>query len=194
MMEQQNITGILLAGGKSSRMGTDKGFLNLHGSTFAERIIKTMKPFVGEIIIVSNNSNYDAFKHKRVEDSIENSGPLAGLYTGLSHSETPYNLVLSCDIPYIHGNVLSQLIEGFDDTLDAIQIESEGKTMPLVAIYKKQCLHRCLELLLNGERRLQVAVEGFKTKTIPLDPSLEKYVKNINTMEEFKAIENGVAH
>jgi len=153
-----------------------------------------MKPFVGEIIIVSNNSNYDAFNYKRVEDIIENSGPLAGLYTGLYHSETKYNLVLSCDIPYIHGNVLSQLIERFDDTLEAIQIESEGKTMPLVAIYKKQCLHQCLDLLQHGERRLQVAVEGFKTKTIPLDPSLDHYVKNINTMEEFKTMKNGVAH
>lgn len=194
MMERQHITGIILAGGQSSRMGTDKGFLKLYGSTFAERIIKTMKPFVNDILIVSNNSNYDAFKHKRVEDSIENSGPLAGLYTGLYHSETPYNLVLSCDIPYIHGNVLNQLIEGVDETLEVIQIESEGKSMPLVAIYKKQCVHRCLELLQHGERRLQVAVEGFKTKTIPLDPSLGHFVKNINTLEEFKAIENGVAH
>ena len=194
MIEQDNITGILLAGGQSSRMGSDKGFLNLKGSTFAERIIKTMKPFVGDIIIVSNNPDYDVFNYKRVEDIIENSGPLAGLYTGLYHSETKYNLVLSCDVPYINGNVLNQLIEGVDDTLEVIQIESKGQTMPLVAIYKKQCLHRCLDLLQHGERRLQVAVEGFKTKTILLDPGLEKYVKNINTLEQFKAMENGVAH
>jgi molybdopterin-guanine dinucleotide biosynthesis protein A len=153
-----------------------------------------MKPFVNDILIVSNNSDYDQFKHKRVEDSIENSGPLAGLYTGLYHSETQYNLVLSCDVPYINGKVLSQIIEGYDETFDAIQIESEGKTMPLVAIYKKQCLHRCLELLEHGERRLQVAVEGFNTKTITLDSSLEKYVKNINTLEQFKSMENGVAY
>jgi molybdopterin-guanine dinucleotide biosynthesis protein A len=194
MIERQNITGILLAGGKSTRMGTDKGFLKLQGITFVERIIKSMKPFVNDIIIVSNNSDYDQFKHKRVEDSIENSGPLAGLYTGLYHSETQYNLVLSCDVPYINGKVLSQIIEGYDETFDAIQIESEGKTMPLVAIYKKQCLHRCLELLEHGERRLQVAVEGFNTKTITLDSSLEKYVKNINTLEQFKSMENGVAY
>jgi molybdopterin-guanine dinucleotide biosynthesis protein A len=194
MIERQNITGILLAGGKSIRMGTDKGFLKFQGITFVERIIKSMKPFVNDILIVSNNSDYDQFKHKRVEDSIENSGPLAGLYTGLYHSETQYNLVLSCDVPYINGKVLSQIIEGYDETFDAIQIESEGKTMPLVAIYKKQCLHRCLELLQNSERRLQVAVEGFNTKTITLNTSLKKYVKNINTLEQFKSMENGVAH
>jgi molybdopterin-guanine dinucleotide biosynthesis protein A len=194
MIERQNITGILLAGGKSIRMGTDKGFLKFQGITFVERIIKSMKPFVNDILIVSNNSDYDQFKHKRVEDSIENSGPLAGLYTGLYHSETQYNLVLSCDVPYINGKVLSQIIEGYDETFDAIQIESEGKTMPLVAIYKKQCLHRCLELLEHGERRLQVAVEGFNTKTITLDSSLEKYVKNINKLEQFKSMENGVAY
>ena len=194
MIERDNITGIILAGGKSSRMGTDKGFLKFQGSTFLERIINSMKPLVNDIIIVSNNSDYNEFKYKRVEDIIESSGPLAGLYTGLYHSETKYNLVLSCDVPYINGKVLIQLIQEFDENTDVIQIESEGKTMPLVAIYKKQCLHRCLELLQNGERRLQVAVEGFKTKTISLDTGLEKYVKNINTMEQFKSMENGVAY
>jgi len=194
MIERQNITGILLAGGQSTRMGTDKGFLEFQGITFVERIINSLKPYVNDVIIVSNNSNYDAFKYKRVEDIVENSGPLAGLYTGLYYSYTPYNLVLSSDVPYINGKVLNLLIEGFDETLDAIQIESEGKTMPLVAIYKKDCLDRCMELLQNGERRLQVAVEGFKTKTILLDSSLEKYVKNINTMEQFKLMENGVAN
>jgi molybdopterin-guanine dinucleotide biosynthesis protein A len=194
MIERENITGILLAGGKSSRMGSDKGFLKFQGSTFAERIIKVLKPLVNDIIIVSNNSDYDTFGHRRVEDIIKDSGPLAGLYTGLYHSKTQYNLVLSCDVPLLNSKVLNILLEGIDDVSEVIQLKSKDSTLPLIAIYKKQCLHRCLELLQNGERRLQVAVEGFKTKTISLDTGLEKYVKNINTMEQFKSMENGVAY
>jgi molybdopterin-guanine dinucleotide biosynthesis protein A len=194
MIERDNITGIILAGGKSSRMGTDKGFLKFQGSTFLERIINSMKPLVNDIIIVSNNSDYNEFKYKRVEDIIESSGPLAGLYTGLYHSKTQYNLVLSCDVPLLNSKVLNILLEGIDDVSEVIQLKSKDSTLPLIAIYQKHCLHRCLELLQNGERRLQVAVEGFTTKTILLDTSLEKYVKNINTMEQFKSMENGVAY
>ena len=194
MIERNNITGIIVAGGKSSRMGTDKGFLKINGKTFMERIIKVLKPLVNDIIIVSNNSDYDTFGHRRVEDIIGNSGPLAGLYTGLCHSETEYNLVLSCDVPLLNSKVLNILLEGIDDVSEVIQLKSKDSTLPLIAIYQKHCLHRCLELLQNGERRLQVAVEGFTTKTILLDTSLEKYVKNINTMEQFKSMENGVAY
>ena len=61
---------------------------------------------VDDIVIVSNNSKYDQFGYLRIEDDIKDSGPLAGLYSGLKHSETVYNLVLSCDIPMIKTQIL----------------------------------------------------------------------------------------
>ncbi|MFC4722056.1 molybdenum cofactor guanylyltransferase [Geojedonia litorea] len=192
MIERNNITGLILAGGKSSRMGTDKGFLKLEGITFMERIIETIRPYVNEIIIVSHNSDYDQFGFKRIEDSIKDAGPLAGLYTGLHHSETEYNLVLSCDVPLVNSAILDKLFEGIDTTSEVIQLESDGKTMPLIAIYKKKCQHRCLEMLQSGERRLQVAVKQFKTKTRTIDSELNPFVKNINTLEQFKALEHEI--
>ncbi|TVZ59512.1 molybdopterin-guanine dinucleotide biosynthesis protein A [Flavobacteriaceae bacterium MAR_2010_105] len=194
MIDRNDITGIVLAGGKSSRMGTDKGFLKLDNITFMERIIETLKPFVNEIMVVSNNDKYEQFGHKRLDDFITDAGPLAGLYTGLYHSKTEYNLVLSCDVPLVNSKILNVLFEDIDTTSEVIQLESEGKTMPLIAIYKKQCLQRCLDLLQNGERRLQVAVEQFKTKTISIDSELNQYVQNINTLEQFKALEHAIEH
>lgn len=194
MINRNNITGIILAGGKSSRMGTDKGLIKLDGATFIERIINTMKPFVKEIIIVSNNSDYDQFGFKRVEDMIKNSGPLAGLHTGLYYSESEYNMVLSCDVPMINSKVLNYLIEGIDETSDVFQLKSQDRTIPLVAIYKKQCLNRCTNLLKTGELRLRVFVEQLNTKTIVLDATMDNYVKNINTKEELKQLEYAVEH
>ena len=95
MKKKSTITGIILAGGKSSRMGEDKGFLKLNGKTFMSSIIAALNPIVGEIIIVSNNSEYDVFNLKRVADSMEDSGPLAGLYSGLLHSELKTILFLA---------------------------------------------------------------------------------------------------
>jgi len=194
MIYTKNITGIILAGGKSSRMGTDKGFIDLNGKPFITHIIEAMKPLVSDIIIVSNNSEYDQFGYIRIEDSIKESGPLAGLYTGLCYSEAEYNLVLSCDIPLINSKVINKLIDGIDETKDVIQLKSQNKTMPLMALYKKHCLHKCKALLDKDEKRLRIAVEQLQTKTITIDTELDQFVKNINTIEQLNEIQNAVEH
>lgn len=190
----KNVTGIILAGGQSSRMGSDKGLLSLNGALFVEHVIEALKPLVKDIIIVSNNSDYDKFGYKRVSDIVKDSGPLAGLYTGLYYSETQNNLVLSCDVPLIKTFVLEQLLNPNHNDYEVVQLQSKNKTMPLIAAYKKECLHKCLELLDNGERRLRIAVEQFLTKTITIDSSLEPYIENINTVNQFKTIMNDVEY
>ena len=134
MTPKQNITGIILAGGQSSRMGTDKGFISLNGVLFTEHIINAMKPLVNTIIIVSDSSKYDRFGYQRIPDLIENSGPLAGLYTGLSNSATELNLVLSCDIPLINRDILELLVKNNEEEFQVIQLESKQKTMPLISL------------------------------------------------------------
>lgn len=188
MKQSKKITAIILAGGKSSRMGKDKGSLILNGSSFLHRIIEIVKPITNNIIIVSNSPDHDVKGYKRVNDLIENSGPLAGLYSGLFHSTTPFNIVLSCDIPFLRTSILELLINQIDDDTDVVQIESHSKTMPLIAIYKKECMNLCLKLLNTGERRLRVAVKQFKTKNIPLDPSFDRYISNVNTIQELNKL------
>ena len=193
-MDRKKITGIVLAGGKSSRMGKDKGFLEFNGKTFMSLIVEALEPIVGTIIIVSNNSDYDVFNLKRVDDIMKDSGPLAGLYTGLFHSETENNIVLSCDVPLINTEVLMELINEFNTETEAIQIESKGKTMPLVAMYKKQCMHPLLKQLQQGERRLTVAIKQLKLKSLKLKPELEQYVRNVNTLNELKDLRHEFEH
>lgn len=190
MIDKKDITGIILAGGKSSRMGKDKGFLKLNRKSFVEYSIEAMKPLVSQMMIVSNNADYDAFKLKRVEDVIKNSGPLAGIYSGLSHSKTDYNLVLSCDIPFIKTSILEMLINAQDGDADIVQILSDGKPMPLIALYKKRCETIFYKLLQNDERRLHVALNLCKVKNIELNPECVLFTTNINTPEELKEIEH----
>jgi molybdopterin-guanine dinucleotide biosynthesis protein A len=190
MNTSKNITGVILAGGKSSRMGTDKGFLKLNGKLFIEHIIAALTPFVSEIIIVSNHPEYDNFKLKRVPDFVENAGPLAGVYSGLLASKTENNLVLSCDIPLINSEILAELVRQIDDVSEIIQIESNGKTMPLISVYNKSCETVFSSLLNQGERRLRFAVNQCKVKNILLNKEQEKRVSNINTPEQLKEIRN----
>jgi len=192
MIDKKHITGIILAGGKSSRMGSDKGLLLLNNKPFIQHIVEALQPLVNEVIIVSNNSDYDIFKLKRVNDLIEGSGPLAGIYTGLHHSKTESNFVLSCDVPLINTETLEKLTNQIDENADVIQIESNGKTMPLIAIYKKHCGSIFFELLKQGERRLQFAVDQCNVKTIVLNTALEKFTVNINTTNQFNEITNAI--
>jgi molybdopterin-guanine dinucleotide biosynthesis protein A len=188
MIDKKNITGIILAGGKSSRMGTDKGFLMLNKKPFVQYSIEALKPLVSEVIIVSNSTDYDVFGLKRFEDDIKDAGPLSGIYSGLKYSKTAYNLVLSCDIPLITSEVLKKLIDGIDDDSEVIQIESHGKTMPLIALYRKSCEEAFYQLLNQGERRLQFAVNQHKTKNIVLSTKDELFTTNVNTPEELKIV------
>lgn len=188
MIDKKDITGIILAGGKSSRMGTDKGFLKLNNKLFIEYSIEALQPLVSQMLIVSNNPDYDVFKMERVDDLIKDAGPLAGIYSGLKHSRTKYNLVLSCDIPLIKKEVLEKLIEAIDGNFDILQIESNGKSMPLIAMYKKICETTFYKLLQNDERRLHVAINQCKVKNIVLNSESDLYTTNINTPEELKTI------
>lgn len=190
MKEGNHITGIILAGGKSSRMGTDKGFVILKNKPFVQHIIDTLTPLVNDIIIVSDNPDYDKFNIKRVEDIIKESGPLAGLYSGLFHSKTEQNIVLSCDIPLVNTQILNQLIATGDEAIDVVQCQVQDKTMPLIALYKKRVLNDCLTTLESGERRLRVFINQLNTKTVHIEQTLEKYTANINTKDQLKQLQH----
>ena len=194
MIEKKDITGIILAGGKSSRIGTDQGFLLLNEKPFVQYSIDALKPLVSEIIIVSDDSKYDVFGLKRVNDLTKNAGPVAGICSGLEASSTEYNLILSCDIPLISSEILQKLIDNIDDVSQIIQIESNGKSMPLIAIYKKDVINTFDAFLKNDERRLRVAIKSCISKTIILEKEQEFSTMNVNTQNELKAIKNEYNH
>lgn len=194
MISKKNTTGIILAGGKSSRMGTDKGFLMLENKPFVKYCIDALTPLVSETIIVSDNNEYDIFKLKRIEDIIKNAGPLAGITSGIIASKTKYNLILSCDIPLINSEILQKLINNTDTVNDIIQIKSNGKNMPLIAIYKSRVVNIFNKHLKNNQYCLQTAIKSCKSKQIVLEKELEYYTTNVNTKTELKAVQHAYNH
>ncbi|QQY81005.1 molybdenum cofactor guanylyltransferase [Tamlana sp. s12] len=195
MIDKKHITGLVLSGGKSSRMGTDKGFLSLNGKPFMQYSIDALKPLVSEIIIVSDHASHDALNYKRVSDNIKNAGPVAGIAAGLEASKTDYNLVLSCDIPLIKTSILEKLIQNMDTDFDIIQIESNNKSMPLIAMYHKRCAPIFKNLVENNERRLRIAVNNCKVKNVVLNTEEEQQsTMNVNTQEELKQLKHAFNH
>ena len=143
---------------------------------------------VSDILIVSDNTDYDIFDCKRINDLLKDLGPVSGIYSGLEASPTQYNLILSCDIPLINTEVLQKIVDAMEDPYEIVQANSNGKSMPLVAMYKKQIKDKFYKCLLDNERRLRVAIQSCNYKDVVLEEALQSTTTNINTIEDYKNI------
>jgi len=182
----KNVTGIILAGGKSSRMGTDKGTLLLDNVMFTQHIINSLISIVDEIIIVSNDENYDQFDCKRVPDNVNNFGPVAGVYTGLKASKTDYNIIVSCDSPKVDWDVFKPLLENKNNKHDIIQYSHNSRTTPLIALYHKKCLSVFKLALKNKIQKLRFVIKQLDTKTIVAPNNIHSKIVNINTPKDLE--------
>lgn len=186
---ENKITAILLAGGKSQRMGTDKGLLDLNGKTFIQHICDALQPIVGSnILIVSANKAYDDLGFPRVEDIIENKGPVGGLYTGLKESKTKVNLVLSVDVPLVTSELLEWLVKSHSETFMVTQIKNGDKTCPLISVYDRSMRIVFGEHLAGNQLKLRQVIEDVKHQTIEVSKEWGNQVQNINTQEEYQKL------
>lgn len=173
----------LLAGGKSSRMGTDKGLLTMHGKCMIEFAIEQIKPIAKNIFIVTDNKDYKKFNLELIADEIKDIGPAGGIYTALKHSDTKFNFIISCDMPFITSEAIEYLISqcvDFEITLPVLDHQTE----PLFALYSKNITHEWLQNLKQRNYKLQELVNHFKVQKINVDSHplfSKKLFMNINT-------------
>jgi molybdopterin-guanine dinucleotide biosynthesis protein A len=184
---KNDITGIILAGGKSQRMGTDKGMLDLGGQPFIKHICDALESIVGSnILIVSANKDYDFLGFTRVEDRIENKGPVGGLYTALNESKTKINLVLSVDVPLVSTELLQWLIESHNETAMVTQVKRGDKTNPLIGVYDRSMCAVFGKHLVGNQLKLQQVIENVAHQTIEVPENWNDQVQNINTQNEYQ--------
>ncbi len=186
----KNITGIILAGGKSSRMGDDKGMLELKGKKMVEHVISALAPNVDEVIIISNNDNYNNLGCKVYTDIIKDCGPLGGIYTALHYSTTNKNFIVSCDIPNITSEAIGFIISKSTDEDVIVPIENK-EIEPLCAMYNKACGNQIKGFLDAGQFKIRNAIE--KLNTIYLDVNLHQEIfkgvfTNVNTPNDYEKL------
>ena len=185
----ENFTGIILAGGKSQRMGTDKGMLPLDGKPFISHIYEALKPIVGDnIVVVSSNADYDALGYARIEDLIADKGPVGGLYTALKQSKTKFNLVLSVDVPLVSTELLQWLVDKHEDSFLITQVQANEKASPLIAVYDRAMRILLGEHLAGNQLKLCDVVEEVNHQTLSVPEMWKGQVQNINTDEDYKKI------
>lgn len=193
-MDNKRKNGYILAGGKSSRMGTDKGLLLIEGKEMIAYVIEQMQPLFDDLVIVSNNPEYEKFGLKVIPDLIKDIGPAGGIYTALHHSEAQLNFVVSCDMPFVTREAIDFIFKNRNES-EIVLVENQGKLEPLFGIYSKDCEEKWLQLIYQHKIKLQEMVSHFKLKTISVDDNeifSTSFFKNINTREDFNNVLNRI--
>lgn len=177
-----HIEAYILAGGKSSRMGTDKGLILFKGKPLIEKVIEQLQPLFKKIIIVSNNPEYEKFGLEVIQDLIKDIGPAGGIYTALKHTKSDGILVVGCDMPFITNEAV-QAILGNSVNQQITLFLNQGKIQPLFGFYPRTCLQKWEQLIERGMIKLQEMVTHFNLLKIDFinDPAVNDLLfTNIN--------------
>jgi len=189
---ENKIAGIVLSGGKSNRMGRDKGFCLLNGKSLVGYAIDVLKEVCFPILISANSVDYKSFGYPVIRDKFSDIGPLGGIYSSLLKSSQDLNFILSCDMPLISPDLVHHIISERENHQVVIPMFN-GFPEPLCAFYKKEIIDRLLASIQTGVYKIQDVVKGLDTKYLKIDPSLEFYHEdlfaNVNEPHELFRIE-----
>ncbi|AEW85257.1 molybdenum cofactor guanylyltransferase [Flavobacterium columnare NBRC 100251 = ATCC 23463] len=186
-----NITGYILAGGKSSRMGVEKGLLLLNNIPFIKCIKDALDPICNTIQVITSNLEYKRMGFYTIEDLIKEKGPVGGIYTALSCSKTPYTIIVSVDTPLITTELMEILIKNHIDKSSSITIfGNEQSDNPLIGIYNTDLKIVFKEAIVSNTLQLRKVLKNIKTRRIAIPEGFQYQLQNINTKEEYKIIVN----
>ena len=151
-----DITAIILSGGKSLRMGTNKSLLKIGDKTVIERMRDLLQSIFKDVILITNDpDDYKFLGLPIYEDVFRHRGPLAGIHAGLKHSKTEINFIISCDLPFMTMEMINYLIEYKTNKLITVA-KADGFIQQLAGKYSKECLspaEKILKEVVNNENR-----------------------------------------
>lgn len=184
------VSGVILSGGKSSRMGSNKALLPYKGGRFIEAIYRQMTEIFAEVILVTNNpEQYEFLPCRKAPDFFPDGGALAGIHSGLLQSSNPAIFVVACDMPYLNNGLIRHLASRADKG-SVIIPEGPAGLEPLHAVYGRGCLAAIEEALTSGKKRIisffdRVEIIKINAEQIAtFDPSFTSF-SNINTPDEY---------
>ena len=197
MIDKQDITGLILAGGRGSRMGgVDKGLQNHHGMPLAMHAMLRLAPQVGQILINANR-NLGAYESMGVpvwpDTLADYAGPLAGFLTGLERCETRYLVTVPCDSPLFPTDLVARLAQALDaddaeiamaatrDDSGALQVQ------PVFCLMKTELIESLVRFTQGGQRKIDKWTALHRCVEVPFDDALA--FANANTADELKALQ-----
>jgi molybdenum cofactor guanylyltransferase len=197
MPDKRHITGLILAGGRGSRMANlDKGLQTLNGAPLITHVIRRLSPQVGQLLINANRNleTYQRFGLPVVSDELTGfEGPLAGLQTGLRHCATSYLLTVPCDGPFLPVDLVAKLADALDRENADVAVAVTGqdgkrRTQPVYCLLKTTQLPQLENYLASGQRKIDAWYTSLKVAEVHFDD--EAAFRNINTLDELRQSEH----
>jgi molybdopterin-guanine dinucleotide biosynthesis protein A len=190
--KRDNCCAVILSGGLNSRMaGKNKAFLDVGGDTILNRLLATLDPLFGEILIVTRQPEiYADIPVKVVVDLFEARSSLTGIHAGLVNADADHAFVVPCDAPFVQQRVIQLLLDTLAPKWDVVIPMMDGYYQPLCAIYSKRCIPVIETQLRRGDYKIFNFFYRMKIKTLPAnqikaaDPDLLSFL-NINTPQAY---------
>lgn len=195
-MDLNQITGLILAGGRGTRMGTvDKGLQQFRGAPMALHVMMRLQPQVGTLMINANQNlgPYEAFGVEVWPDQIGGfAGPLAGLHTGLSHCETEFLVTAPCDSPFLPLDLVERLARALEEKHADIAVAVTGsgerrQPHPVFCLVRTTLLPNLEAYLHGGGRKIDAWYASLATVEVEFPD--ESAFRNINSLDELKRYE-----
>lgn len=198
--------GFIQAGGRSSRMGQDKAWLEIEGHPMIERVIAAARPVVERLGIIINAANPQMGRYERLAESCdadlifdlyEHRGPLGGIHTALTHCGANESaLILACDLPFVTIEFLSFLCEIHHKSNPqsvTVPLDQSNRLQPLAAIYDQLCLATIEQMLAANELKVDLLYSRVSTRRVSSAefahlPYADRLFANINTLEEWRNV------
>lgn len=191
----EDITGVILAGGKSSRFGSNKAMAQFKGVRLIERVTGLLGSIFRRLIIITNTPlEYSYLKIPLFQDLVKGLGPVGGIYTGLDAIETDWAFFCACDMPFLNKGLV-RYISGIKNGYDAVVPKVDWKIEPLHALYSKRCLPALKKLIHDKEYQTIKSFNDINVKfveedeIINFDPLLKTFL-NVNRQDELEKIVN----
>ncbi|NLD37890.1 MAG: molybdenum cofactor guanylyltransferase [Desulfatiglans sp.] len=189
----EGITGIVLAGGKSSRFGSNKALALFNGMPLIERATFALGRVFKNLMIITNTPlEYSYLKIPLYQDIIKGMGPVGGLYTGLDALDDDWAFFCACDMPFINEDLV-RYIAGLKEGYDAVVPKVDWKIEPLHALYSKRCLQAMKDLIIKKEFQTIKAFNSISVRFVgeeeikQFDPELKTFL-NVNRQDELERI------
>ena len=181
---KMDATAIIMAGGRSRRMGQDKTILKINGTPVIKYIFDQLRSHFDQILVSSNNIAKHSFSGvKVVPDEVANKGPLMGIASALRVSQNDINFVIACDIPEVDIDLIRRLIKK-NRNFDAVLPQTgPSQYEPLFAVYKKSTLAAIDESIISGNYKILDPLKKCKVNYVKLHRA--EQIKNLNTMSDY---------
>jgi molybdopterin-guanine dinucleotide biosynthesis protein A len=191
------ITGLILAGGRGSRMGSvDKGLQLFKGKPMVAHVLARLQPQVDEILINANRNinDYEKFGFRIIPDAIDGfAGPLAGLHIGMTHASHPLVATVPCDSPFLPLDLITRLFAAMQKSnADLAVAKTFDQPHPVFCLVKTSLAPHLQIFLRSGQRKIDKWYATLSVVEVQFDDE-EAAFSNINTIEELKSFEQSGA-